>query len=99
MASVHRHRPPGPLRTCVLDATEPACVRSVGDHKRALDAQRAWIVEHGSNAERVVVIDQEQRRRAVDKRAVRLRAASLDGEPDPWSHVPVRPDRNLSIER
>lgn len=80
---------------------ELVCAQARGDHGTALDARRAWIAEHGPDAERLVVIDNEQRRRAVDERDARSRTAGLDRAPDPWSHVlgSVQPDRNQGIER
>ena len=50
---------------------EHVCAQARGDHERTLGAQRTWIAEHGPDAERLVVIDEEQRRRAVDERDAR----------------------------
>lgn len=62
---------------------EHVCAQARADHERALDARRAWIAEHGPDAAHLVVIDNEQRRRAVDERGARSRTASLDPRAGP----------------
>jgi hypothetical protein len=80
---------------------EHVCAQARGDHKRALDAQRAWLAEHGPDAERLVVLDDEKRRRDVHEREARARTANPDRGPDPWSEVPgeLSPAHHEGIER